>query len=168
MVLYIIIFSGFVRTPTSNILTLRKYHTDYNNNPPTSISFIPVVPSTSVRLHSEFVDLLFLQTHRETDRFFTGSGVHYAQVTSGHFHIHRVTFFSQLKGKPDLVLSKTTSFRITLNIDGTPIVSRSHSPITLSNLSSFNLVFVFRYSSSPHNLVYVRRVIPSVLAFSLS
>jgi hypothetical protein len=28
------------------------------------------------RLHSEFVRLLFLQGHRETDRFFTDSGVH--------------------------------------------------------------------------------------------
>ena len=28
------------------------------------------VPSTSGRLHSEFVRLLFLQAHRETDRFF--------------------------------------------------------------------------------------------------
>ena len=30
---------------------------------------------TSGRLHSEFVRLLFLQVHRETDRFFADSGV---------------------------------------------------------------------------------------------
>jgi hypothetical protein len=34
-----------------------------------------VITSTSGRLHSEFVHLLFWQDHRETDRFFTGSGV---------------------------------------------------------------------------------------------
>ena len=54
---------------------IRKYHTDYNNNPPSAVSLMPVVTSTSGRLHSEFIRLLFLQTHRETDRFFTVSGV---------------------------------------------------------------------------------------------
>jgi hypothetical protein len=49
---------------------IRKYLTDNNNNPPSTISFIPVIPSTSGRLHSEFVRLLFLQAHRETDHFF--------------------------------------------------------------------------------------------------
>ena len=34
---------------------IRKYHTDYNNNPPNTISFIPVIANTSVRIHSEFV-----------------------------------------------------------------------------------------------------------------
>jgi hypothetical protein len=49
---------------------IQMYRSDYNNNPPNFISFIPVVVSTSGRLHSEFVRLLFLQDHRETDRFF--------------------------------------------------------------------------------------------------
>ena len=49
---------------------IRKYHTDYHNNPSNSISFMPAIASTSGRLHSEFVRLLFLQAHRETDRFF--------------------------------------------------------------------------------------------------
>ncbi len=34
-----------------------------------------VIPSTSDRIHSEFIRLLFLQTHRETDRFVVSSGV---------------------------------------------------------------------------------------------
>ncbi len=45
---------------------IRKYRTDYNNNPPNTVSFMPSIASTSGRLHSEFVRLLFLQTHRET------------------------------------------------------------------------------------------------------
>ncbi len=49
---------------------IRKYRSDYNNNPPNTVSFIPDIPSTSGRLHSEFVRLLFLQSHRETDHFF--------------------------------------------------------------------------------------------------
>ena len=52
---------------------IRKYRADYNNNPPTTISFMPAIASTSARLHSEFVRLLFLQAHRQTDRFFATS-----------------------------------------------------------------------------------------------
>jgi hypothetical protein len=43
---------------------MRKYRADYNNNPPTSISFMTDMVSTSGRIHSEFVRLLFLQAHR--------------------------------------------------------------------------------------------------------
>jgi hypothetical protein len=49
---------------------IRKYRADYNNRSPNTVSFMPAVDSTSGRLHDEFVRLLFLQTHRETDRFF--------------------------------------------------------------------------------------------------
>ena len=56
---------------------IRKYRADYNNNPD-AISFMPSISSTSGRLHSEFIRLLFLQDHRETDRFFTSSGVQLA------------------------------------------------------------------------------------------
>jgi hypothetical protein len=49
---------------------IRKYRADYNNRPPSVVSFMPAIASTSGRLHSEFVRLLFLQVHRETDRFF--------------------------------------------------------------------------------------------------
>jgi hypothetical protein len=41
------------------------------------------ITSMSGRLHSEFVSLLFLKTHRETDRFFATSGVQLAQSNSG-------------------------------------------------------------------------------------
>jgi len=54
---------------------IRKYRADYNNNPPNAISFMPAITSTSGRLHSECVRLLFVQAHRETDRFFAASGV---------------------------------------------------------------------------------------------
>ncbi len=54
---------------------VRKYRADYNMNPPNTVSFMSVIASTSGRLHSEFVRLLFLQSHRETDHFFTVSGV---------------------------------------------------------------------------------------------
>jgi hypothetical protein len=53
---------------------VRKYRSDYNMNHPNTVSFMSVIASTSGRLHSEFVRLLFLQAHRETDRFFPWSG----------------------------------------------------------------------------------------------
>ena len=47
---------------------IRQYHTNYNNRPSNLISFMSVIGSTSGRLHSELVFLLFFQAHRETDR----------------------------------------------------------------------------------------------------
>ena len=73
---------------------IRKYRADYNNNSPNTVSFIPAIASTSARLHSEFIRLLFLQAHRETDLFFSASGVQIAQSNSGLFHFRRVAFSS--------------------------------------------------------------------------
>ncbi len=148
----------------------RKYRADYDNDPPTTVSFIPDVASTSGRLHSEFVRLLFLQTHRETDRFFAASGVQLAQTDRGQFHFRRAVFSSQLKSRVGLVLgcSFTCSLRVNLNIDGAPITSKSHThPSHFANFSSKNLVFIFRCSSSPSNPVYVSRVDYSDLVFRL-
>jgi hypothetical protein len=111
-------------TPSNKI---RIYHVDYNNNPPTSISFLSVIPSTSGRLHSEFGRLLFLQTHRETDRFFAVAGVQLPCSTSDQFHYRRTVFSSHLKSKIVNILVTTAALRITFNIDGVPLVSRSHT-----------------------------------------
>jgi hypothetical protein len=46
---------------------IRRYGADYNNNPTRGVDFMPVIASTSGRLHSEFIRILFLQAHRETD-----------------------------------------------------------------------------------------------------
>ena len=40
---------------------IRAYRADYNNRPSNAISFMPAIASTSGRLHSEFVCLLFLK-----------------------------------------------------------------------------------------------------------
>ncbi len=42
---------------------IRKYRSGYYNNPPNTTSFVTVITSTSGRLRSEFVWLLFLQDH---------------------------------------------------------------------------------------------------------
>jgi hypothetical protein len=105
---------------------IRKYRADYNNNPPNAISFMPVIVSTSDRLHSEFIRLLFLQDHRKTDRFFAASGVQLAQFDRGYFHFRRAAF-SMLKSKCVNILAKAAVLRINLNLDGTPITSKSHT-----------------------------------------
>ena len=119
---------------------IREYRADYNNRPSNAISFMPAVASTTGRLHCEFVRLLFLQAHRETDRFLAASGVQLAQST---FHYRRAAFSSQLKSKVGNILAKAATLRINLNIDGAPIASRSHthpshsqtSPLLTSSLS---------------------------------
>jgi hypothetical protein len=111
---------------------------------------------------SESIDLntiitpLRLSLLRETDRPFTASGVHLVEHDRDHqFHFRHATFSSQLKSRVDLALAKTAALRIMLNLDGVPITSKSHSPITLTNFSSINVVFIFRFSSSPRNPVTV-------------
>ncbi len=58
---------------------IRKYRADYNNNPPNAVAFMPAITGTNGRLHSDFIRLLFLQSHRGTDRFFVTSGVQSVQ-----------------------------------------------------------------------------------------
>ena len=79
-------------------------------------------------VHSEFIRLLFLQAHRETERFFAASGVQLAQSTSGlFFHFRHAAFLSQLKAKVCSTLVKTAALRVNLNLDGTPTTSRIHT-----------------------------------------
>ena len=89
---------------------------------------MPTIVSTSGRLHSEFIRLLFLQSRRETDRFFASSGVQPPQSTSGGlFHFRLSLFLVSLKGKVDITLPKAAVLRVNLNIDGAPITSRTHT-----------------------------------------
>jgi hypothetical protein len=62
---------------------------------------------------------VFLQDHREqqpasreTDRFFTDSGVQIEQSTSGLFHFLRAAFSSDLKAKVGSTLGKAVALRV--------------------------------------------------------
>ena len=88
---------------------------------------MPGIVSTSGRLHSEFVRLLFLQVHRETDRFFAASGVQLVQTDRDQFHFRHSAFSQQIKSKVGLALAKAEALRINLNLDGAPITSKSHN-----------------------------------------
>ena len=114
---------------------IRKYRADYNNNPPSAVSFMPAIASTSGRLHSEFIRLLFLQAHRETDHFFATSGVQSCQSDRGFFHYRREAFSSMFKSRVGNILDKAAVLRVTLNLDGPLITSKSHTHITHSQSS---------------------------------
>jgi hypothetical protein len=55
------------------------------------------------------------------------AGVQLAKPTSAIFHFRRVAFFAQLKAKVGSTLDEAAALRINLNIDGSPITSRTHT-----------------------------------------
>jgi hypothetical protein len=116
-------------------LQIRRYRADYNNNPPRGVGFMPAIASTSGRLHSKFIRILFVQAHRETDRFFAASGVLSAQSDRGFFHYHRAAFSSMLKSRVGNIPAKAAALRINLNLDGAPIASKSHAHPSRSQTS---------------------------------
>jgi hypothetical protein len=92
----------------------------------------------------------------------------FKKINSGLFHFGRAAFSLHLRTKVGSTLVKSADLRVNLNLDGDPITSRTYSPITLTNISSINLVSIFRCSSPPRNTVYSRRVDPSSLDFRIS
>ena len=62
-------------------------------------------------------------SHRETDLLLVVSGV---QLSQTNLHFRHTVFSSQHKSKVN-ILTKTVALRIILNIDGSPLVSRSHT-----------------------------------------
>ena len=115
-------------------------------------------------------DFYSSKAHRETDRFFSASGVQLAQTDRDQFHFRHEAFSSQLKSKVDLTLGKTVDLRITLNLDRDPIISKSHTHPSHSETSRLltSSLSIFRYSSSSSHPVYVRHVDSSSLGYSLS
>ncbi len=93
---------------------------------------MPAIAGMNGRLHSDFIRLLFLQSHRETDRFFAVSGVQSAQSNLGatFFHFRHEAVLNHLKSKCGLLLAKAATLRVTLNLDGAPNASHSHSHLS--------------------------------------
>ncbi len=79
------------------------------------------ITSTSGRLHSEFIRLLFLQDHRETDWF----------LQFQEFSFLKPTVDTKVRS----TLTKTSTLRINLNVDGVPITSRTHTQSSHSQTS---------------------------------
>jgi hypothetical protein len=59
--------------------------------------------------------------------FFSTSGVQLPETDLDQSHFRRATFTQQLKNRVDLTLAKVADLRITFNLDGAPIISKSHT-----------------------------------------
>ncbi len=98
-----------------------------------------------------------LYERRETDGFFSDSGVQLPQHDRGQFHFRHAAFASQGWSGSLQGCRSTYQLKYWWNAY---YFTNTYSPITLANISSFNLVSIFRCSSSPNNPVtYVRGVI---------
>ncbi len=107
---------------------LTRYRQQYADNQ--NISFLPVIMTTSSRIHGEFLRLLFLHDHRETTAHFIATGLPSQQNRSDNaFRFKRAAFYMGLKCKVGLVAAKASALRINLNIQGCSVVARSlHAP----------------------------------------
>ena len=101
---------------------IRKYRADYNNNPPNAISFMPAVASTSGRLHSEFVRLYSYRLIGKLTAF-----LKLQEFSLRNMTVASSTTAARRSPLSGSILAKAASLRITLNIDGAPIVSQIHT-----------------------------------------
>jgi hypothetical protein len=128
------------QTPIS--MTKQTYADNQN------ISFLPAIMSTSNRMHGEFLRLLFVQAHRETEAHFTAAGMSSQRNQSESFRFKRAAFYQGLKSKVGLAAAKATALRINLNVQGCSIVAAPmHAPsrtsLLLPLLLSHNLPLTF-------------------------
>ena len=65
-------------------------------------------------MHGEFLRLLFLQAHRESEDYFRFMGTP-AQPDQDQFRFRRAAFYSSLKSKVDLIAAKAAALRINMN-----------------------------------------------------
>ena len=97
-------------------------------------------------MHGEFLRLLFLQAHRETEAHLTAAGMSWQNYQSDSFRFKRAAFYQSLKSKVGLAASKAAALRINLNIEGCGVVALPmHAPsraaLLLPLLLSHNLPF---------------------------
>ena len=103
------------------------------------------LPSSIHNKEKHLSKKLFLQTHRETDRFLQLQEFNLRNLpVDSLFHFRRAPFSSQLKEKVGSTLVKSVTLSVNLNLDGSPITSRtlthpSHSPTSRLLTSSISL-----------------------------
>ena len=95
-------------------------------------------------MHGEFLRLLFLQAHRETEAHFTATGMPWQRNQSDSLRFKCAAFYQSLKSKVGLAAAKAAALRINLNVQGcgivaAPVHTPSHSPLLLHLLLSHNL-----------------------------
>ncbi len=83
-----------------------------------NISFLPVIMSTSNRMYGEFLRLLFLQAHWETEAYFTASGMSSQHNQSESLWFKGAAFYQGLKSKVGIAAAKAAALRINLYVQG--------------------------------------------------
>ena len=121
---------------------IAAYQQQYADNQ--NISFLPAIVSTSTRMHGEFLRLLFLQAHRETEAHFIATGMSSQNIHPEALRFKRAAFYNGLKSKVGLAAAKAAALRINLNVQGCSIVAPpmhapSRTPLLLPLLLSHNL-----------------------------
>ena len=122
---------------------INSYWQPYADNQ--NISFLPAITSTSTRMHGEFLRLLFLQAHRETEAHFTATGMPWQRNQSDSLRFKCAAFYQSLKSKVGLAAAKAAALRINLNVEGcgiiatAPVHAPSRAPLVLPLLLSHNL-----------------------------
>ena len=93
---------------------INAYRQQYADNQ--NISFLPAIVSTSCRMHGEFLRLLFLLDHLETEAHFTATGMSSQINNSEALRFKRDAFYNGLKSKVGLSAAKAAALRINLNV----------------------------------------------------
>jgi hypothetical protein len=122
---------------------------------PHAHSFV-IGPAVIKHTHGEFLRLLFLQVHRETEAHFTAtSGMPSQRNQSESFRFKRAAFYQGLKSKVGLAAAKAAALRINLNVHvcsivAAPMHAPSRTSLLLPLLLSHNL---YQSPSPPRSLV---------------
>jgi hypothetical protein len=100
--------------------------------------------STSTRMHGEFLRLLFLQAHRETEAHFTAVRMSSQNINTEALRFKHAAFYNGLKSKVGLAAAKAAALLVNLNVQGCSIVAPpmhapSRTPLLLPLLLSHNL-----------------------------
>ena len=124
---------------------IAAYQQQYADNQ--NISFLPGIVSTSTRIHGEFLRLLFLQAHLETEAHFTAIGMSSQHNNTEGLRFKCAAFYNGLKSKVGLAAAKAAALRVNLNVQGyccgivaPPMHAPSRTPLLLPLLLSHNLL----------------------------
>ena len=93
-------------------------------------------------MRGEFLRLLFLQAHRETEAHFTATGMPSQRNQSDSFRFKRAAFYQSLKSKVGFAAAKAAALRINLSVEGCcivadPVHASSRAPLHFSSPSFF-------------------------------
>jgi len=95
-------------------------------------------------MHGEFLRLLFLQAHQETEAHCTATGMSSQTNNLEALWFKCAAFYNGLKSKVGLATAKAAALRVNLNVQGcfivaSPMHAPSRTPLLLHLLLSHNL-----------------------------